>query len=480
LYQIYFIAYTMDSTKNFFDAWMNTQSKIVGNLMDTSKKFQESLGKNEIVEKSVDLYNNLLEKQKSLVDSMMGNLHEKVGKEKAGDFIREWMDSQLKLGQKWLGMLTNPQAGASDNFTDRIDHLDKLYGDWTKVYTQFFNNIGKPLEMPFLSNPFQNNSFSNLIKNTQTYMKMFELWQPIYKLTQSNTIGLDSLGKVMDMDRYREVMDNVFQFMTPEKSQNFLEQIKKYNEIMLESMGGMKGFFGDSFNQVQKLLPHGIFDKNLGSLAQVTGQLNDHFQKIINPYFTMIPAGREKDIAGVVVQVQELLAKYYIKATEMQNIVYATGQHAMEKSVREVMKQAQEKSEMISFDHFFSIWVEVMESDMIALFASETFVKALGELTRLALELKAKLDKQMEQMLAAVPLVPRSEMDEVNATIYDLRTKIRHLETKLKELDEHKGKLNQETQPVVAVVETPVKVVEKVEKTTTPKKTTAKTKKASE
>jgi BMFP domain-containing protein YqiC len=426
----------MDSTKNFFDAWMNTQTKLVGNLMDTSKKLQDSIGKNELVEKSVDLYNNWFEKQKNLFDSLFSNLKQKENQEQAGDFLKDWLETQIKLGQKWINFLSNnPNAEIkSANAATYLDGMKTMYEDWNKVYGQFFKPQNPASGLLDFSNPFKTN-FSDLINNTQTYMKMFELWQPIYKITQSNSMGLDAFNKMLDADKYREVLDSIFHFMTPEKSQMFLQQIQAYNELIFGPNYGTQGPLNDAFSQIQKLLPHGIFDKNLGSLANISQQFTEQFHKFINPYFTMIPAGKEKDIAGLVIKVQEHYAKYYIKATEIQNLVYATGQKAIEQAVSKVMQEAQAKAETISFDHFYTVWVDTMETEMIHLFGSDRYSKLLGDLLKHGLELKNKLEKQMEYMLAPLPVVPRSEMDEINATVYELKNKIRVLEQKLKELN---------------------------------------------
>jgi hypothetical protein len=415
----------MDSTKNFLEAWISTSGKLVDNLIDTSKKIQESLKKGDVVEKSVDLYKNWFDKQKNLTDSVISTLQDR-GKEKMPEFVKDWMDSQVQLSKRWLDFFSQvaQQKDKTQTATDYIQTVQKMYADWSRNFQQIF---------PSISSVAQNigaipSNISALIDNTRTYMKMYEMWQPIYKMMQSNTMGIDALPKMMDMDKYREVMDGMFQFMNPEKSQSLLAQAQKYSEMFMGNMPQMPNLFGGAVPQL-----NGFFDKNLSSLAQISQQFSEQFHQFINPYFTMIPASPEKDMAGLVMAIQDKFAKYYVKAAEIQQLVYGTGQKTMEKAVKTVMEKARTTAELISFDDFYAVWVEMMETDMIALLGSDGYSKLQAKLVQTGLEIKTGLEAQMEQMLAPIPVVPRSEMDELNATVHELKNKVRALEGKLKE-----------------------------------------------
>ncbi|NJO02915.1 MAG: hypothetical protein HC880_15650 [Bacteroidia bacterium] len=365
----------MDSTKNFFDAWMNTQTKFVDNLMDTSKKIQESLNNGEVIEKSVELYNKWFDNQKSLTDAMMTAVKEQNGQQKTPDFFKNWMESQMELGKKWMEYLN---YAASKNTRDKglevyIDNMQGLYEDWNRIYNQMFSQINpssQRLEFPL---GFGNQSFSSFINNTHTYMKMFELWQPIYKMMQSNTMGLDSLSKILDMDRYKEVLDNIFHFMEPEKSRSFLEMIQKYNEVFV-------GYTNTkSLDQFQQLMPGNFMDSNITTLAQMAQQFSEQFNKFINPYFTMMPAGREKEMFRIMISIQDKYTRYYMRALEMQNMIYVAGQKSIEKAVKEIMQKAQEKASLITFDEFYTSWVNTIEEEIITLFGSDAYSRLQGE-----------------------------------------------------------------------------------------------------
>jgi BMFP domain-containing protein YqiC len=68
---------------------------------------------------------------------------------------------------------------------------------------------------------------------------------------------------------------------------------------------------------------------------------------------------------------------------------------------------------------------------MIELFAGNAFSKIQGDLLQIGLQIKTDLDKQMEHYLAPLPVVPRSEVDEMNATIKELKDRVQRLEKAL-------------------------------------------------
>lgn len=430
----------MDSTKNFFDAWMNTQTKFVDNLVDTSKKISNSLQQGDVIGKSVELYQTWFNNQKGLREDMMHSMQNNPDN-KAPEFLKNWMESQMELGKKWMDLLHYAAGKESGNqdWSAQIENMQYLYNDWNAIYNQIFHQFGKPINgLDYTPGNLNKHTFAGFIDNTRTYMKMFELWQPIYKMMQSNTLGIDSLTKVLDMDKYKEVIDSIFHFMDKDQSKGFLEMIQKYQEFM-SNPSGINNFLSVPLAQIlQQFPPSNLLDKNLNTLAKMSYDFSEQFHKFVQPYFTMIPAGRDKEMLGLVIRIQDLYNKYYLKGIEMQSLVYVASQQAIEKAVREIMRKSQEKSELTHFDEFYAAWVNTLEEDVIVLFGGSQYSALQGELLKLGLEIKADLDKLMEYMLAPLPVVPRSEVDEINATLYELKAKVRMLEKQLKNVDQEK------------------------------------------
>jgi BMFP domain-containing protein YqiC len=408
----------MDSTKNFFEAWMNTQSQIAGKIKET---FENS----EVLNKSVELYKSWFDNQKSLADSILSSMQGK-GSEQMPEMVQKWMEAQAQAGTRLMEFFGQSAQQPSSSF-NMAQSAQDWYGNITKGLQAMMGNT-QQFSPNFMQMPQQAN---NLLNNAQTYLQMMDMWQKGHKMWQTmsggkTTLGAEDMMKAFDMNQYKGVMDSMFQFMTPDKSQNFLQQIQQYNQTILERFPEMQKMFGEQWGKMTK--PEAMLHSGLQTISDVYQNFSEQFHKVINPYFTTAPAGREKEMTTLMMQVQDKLVQYYIKSTEIQQLAYEIGKKAMEKTLQQAIAKVGSNLEAMPFDEFYNLWVDTMENDTIAFFSSLEYSTLQGKVVQLGLEIKGGLERQMEKMLAGLPVVPRSEMDALNQTVHELKRKVRDLE----------------------------------------------------
>ncbi|TAE18656.1 MAG: hypothetical protein EAZ95_03615 [Bacteroidetes bacterium] len=409
----------MDSTKNFFEAWMNTQSQIAGKIKET---FENS----EVLNKSVELYKSWFDNQKSLADSILSSMQSK-GSEQMPEMVQKWMEAQAQAGTRlmeFFGQNTQQQSSPAFNMAQSAQDW---YGNIAKGLQAMMGNT-QQFSPNFMQMPQQAN---NLLNNAQTYLQMMDMWQKGHKMWQTMSGGKTSFGaedmmKAFDMNQYKGVMDGMFQFMTPDKSQSFLQQIQQYNQTIMERFPEMQKMFGEQWGKMTK--PEAMLHSGLQTISDVYQNFSEQFHKVINPYFTTAPAGREKEMTSLMMQVQDKLVQYYIKSTEIQQLAYQIGNKAMEKTLQQAIAKVGANLDAMPFDEFYNLWVDTMENDTIAFFSSLEYSTLQGKVVQLGLEIKGGLERQMEKMLAGLPVVPRSEMDALNQTVHELKRKVRDLE----------------------------------------------------
>jgi polyhydroxyalkanoate synthase subunit PhaE len=76
-------------------------------------------------------------------------------------------------------------------------------------------------------------------------------------------------------------------------------------------------------------------------------------------------------------------------------------------------------------------WLNTNDKHLTALFATAGYSKLQAELNTFGMKLKQHMNAQMEKAMKNVPVVPRSEMDELYKTVYELRKRINMLEKQL-------------------------------------------------
>jgi hypothetical protein len=91
----------------------------------------------------------------------------------------------------------------------------------------------------------------------------------------------------------------------------------------------------------------------------------------------------------------------------------------------------QNPEQIITFEDFFNTWMDTTEPMMIELYRSPAFGKLQAEALAVSTAIKSRFEKQLELLLEPLPIAPRSEIDELNAIIHELRSKVRTLEREL-------------------------------------------------
>jgi polyhydroxyalkanoate synthesis regulator phasin len=96
----------------------------------------------------------------------------------------------------------------------------------------------------------------------------------------------------------------------------------------------------------------------------------------------------------------------------------------MQENVDEVSKI----SDVAGYTAFFQKWVEKSEKSFISVFNTDEYSKLQGELVELNVEIKDKSQKISEAMLSSLPVVLKSEADDLHKSVYELRKRIKELE----------------------------------------------------
>lgn len=437
----------MDSTKNFFDAWLNTQSKIVDNLMDTSQKIKASM-QDFKTGATADIIQNWADDQKAIFEDMMQSIQNKQTDEsKISSFFESMMNSQMNFAK----VLTD--TFSQNNGEAQGSHLNKIQENLNNIYQQWITQFGKPLqEFQYMPGNLTQDSLMAFFDNQRLSMQMLELWQPIKNLFSQENPNAELFLKVFNWNQYFQLL----QGLVPSQFSNqwdFFQNQKPFDFGNWSDTGNMfNGFF-------QQLNPTEMMSQSFSRFGEFSTQAFEQISRVFKPYVTMIPAGREKEMMVFGAEVRQKQFQYYLKGREMQILVFTAGQKSMEKVIRNLILKVLENSQLIQFDDFYNEWVNTTEKDFIEFFASETYSTLQGELLNLNGEIKSLFDKYLELAFAPLPVVPRSEMDELNKTVYELKKKVQQLEKQM---------ATSEQKPQV----TPKP------KRTTPKKTTAsKTKK---
>jgi BMFP domain-containing protein YqiC len=122
---------------------------------------------------------------------------------------------------------------------------------------------------------------------------------------------------------------------------------------------------------------------------------------------------------------------YNLKNTQMQYMMYATGMKAMDEVSENLYTRMRNGEDFNSFSNVYQEWLNTNDKHFVTLFETEEYSKLMSEVSALQLGLKKKIENQMEKAFSNLPLINRSEMDELYLTIQGLKSRISMLENQI-------------------------------------------------
>jgi len=239
------------------------------------------------------------------------------------------------------------------------------------------------------------------------------------------------MKNLFDPANYKKVTEELFTSFFPTTNLN----------TMLESnMKMVKDFFANNttvnkdFQEYWKLFtdkfPH-LISGDFAKFTDTFKGFNTSLTETFSPMMKLVAPSKEKENVELAMVNFDKATAYQLKLNELQNHLYKTGQHVSTDMFTYLTEKMKETTMTTSFQPFFNEWVNINEKHYTTLFSTEEFSKLKADLTTLSFEIKKNLEKQFENRIESLPLVVKSEMDELYKTIHDLKKTVKTLENKL-------------------------------------------------
>ncbi len=228
------------------------------------------------------------------------------------------MDTPKTFFEAWI----SPVTSLTENLTPpkMIEQSVEFYGNWfasTSAVAQ--------------------NTLKNIAENSQTLpTQMLLVWEPIYKVIYSNTLGLDTIQKLLRTKKYKRILEETIQSVFPAK----ISQIIKEKNIL-----NLPDF------------QHFIFENTNFSLKNFTKKIQSwlFFQK------------NEKN---------------QNPTKQLQQLIYQTGVDAISKATTQLIEIAKTRPQLVTFEEFCRIWLQITEQDFKLLFDNPNFLQVLQDLIK--------------------------------------------------------------------------------------------------
>jgi len=247
---------------------------------------------------------------------------------------------------------------------------------------------------------------------------------------------MDAFKNQMTADMYTNLTKQMFGNMFNQSSMQ---------DVYDNGIKQLQGFFTNQNNlgkeyyaQMQNISKD--FPKMFGtsdavnSLKEFSGQFHNVFGKTFEPLMKLVNAGKEKENAEAMISFMDRMGEYSIKQAELQSYLQTTAKKGVEKIAQQYAEKFSDPktyTQTPGAQEMYSEWVKVNEQLFTELFASEEFSKVKGEALNLSMDVKKHFEKQFETTFANMPVVFKSEVEDLQKTIYELKKQVKDLHAKV-------------------------------------------------
>jgi class III poly(R)-hydroxyalkanoic acid synthase PhaE subunit len=331
------------------------------------------------------------------------------------EFIDQWTESTGKFYKAFQGM-------------DLTEGLKKDSGDFFSLYDSWKDTFGKYFDVMIKNYPLpvSKDTLSKLFAGADAYVKLYEFWEPLMKTLQERAVKPDSYNDLFDPSKYKEMIDKVFGFSSPETITEFYGQASK----LIETWGSKEQLFIKPWMDVQQKNIDAYLDLASGdpdASMNIFHNMYSAFEGTIGKAFKLPAVGKDREEIELLLKTLDRYSVYLARNAEFQHKIYMTGQSSMEDVVDAAAKKVSENGEIAGFDEFFKLWTSTNEKAFLELFKTEEFSKIQGSVLDAALDARKHFHQLMELYLSDFPIALRSEMDDVYQTIYSMKRNVREL-----------------------------------------------------
>jgi len=428
----------MTNTKDLISTVVETQTKAMNSFVETASKFQEALKSDNAIEKTSEVYKDWWESQMSLfknisIENNSNPIKETI--EKSEDLYKSFYDKQLDAFKKAaefnlnmyhsLSNFGKPATETTQSYVDMNSTWNTLFDSWTKTLTSTMDSMTRTLP-----NVLNTDSFQKMFNTTATYTKFQEVFKPYTNLNPSN-FNFDTLKSMMDVAHYKNLTEELFKSFFPTNNlsglmENNAKMIQDFIKTQQNSSKDMQEYwklFSDKFPQ--------LISGDYMKFVDTYKQMNTSFTDTFSPLMKLVSDSKEKENVEIAIAMMDKVSIYNSKLSQMQQLLYATGQKVGTETIVWLSEKYKNPSFQTSLQPLFNEWVNLNEKLYSDLFATDEFSALKAELTTISMEIKQHLEKQFENRVESLPLVVKSEMNELYKTIHDLKQTVKSMETKI-------------------------------------------------
>ena len=411
------------TTKNMFETMADMQKQAIETMTNAAKTMQQTMGNGTNINMDSETFKKWYDGQMNWFNQVNGqnnNMHNGM------EFFTNYMNKQNEMAKQWMEMTQNMMPNMNNNFDMKNMNLDSMmnvFNSWKSTMTDSYNEM-----MKNFNNGETKNNFADMFNNSEMYMKTFQFFMPMMKSLNDKTFTPEMFKNMFNTAAYKEMMDKMFN-MNPDMMKNMMENpmMVSMKENMIKMMDAGKTNYDNmknNMNMGNMFNANPIMDNMTNNYNQMYAQMQTSMAPLTKLFGNNATAVNMESIK----EMMDMMAAYNTKNNQMQYMMYTTGMKAMDEVAENMYAKVKNGEDVKEFAEVYKNWLNTNDKHFVTLFETPEYSKLMSEVSALQLNLKGKIEKQMEKSFEKLPFINRTEMNELYKTIQDMKNRFNAIE----------------------------------------------------
>jgi len=337
--------------------------------------------------------------------------------EQADSMMKVWTEAQKKMWENWYEMsqnVTNPTTLFSGM---------GMYNQWQKMSAQWID------AMSGNANPAAKNLSRQFATAQSTMMNFLEMttkaWNTMIPKLESGQDWQTVLNSYME--QFRKQMANPAQWM--QTSQQTTDMLQTYAQSMQTAMmPWMK-----PLQMAPSMLGVAMSGKNGGTeLIDMSRMFWQAYDDTMGRMVGMPGVGFTRELEEKLSNGYKSWSQARQAMDEYQLLVSDAWSGVMEEVLREMMKRAEKGQPIESIRDLVRLWTTAADESFDKVFRSEKYAEVQAKFVTTYMEYRIQEQQIIDEMLKYSHIPTRTDVDEANRNIYELRKEVKALKKALK------------------------------------------------
>ncbi len=344
------------------------------------------------------------------------------------EFYQHWMKDQEELAKKWWKTF-GEAAGApapyfsTPDFSKVMEDGVKFWKAWAKQAEKFLplGETGKTKEETF---PFLK-GYSNWLS------AWYDFWKP--QTEQLRAMGYDEelISKYFTVDAYRDFIKKFHDIYPAETWSVFLDKTDQAFDQYIEFLNDIDLPFDEMAAFWDRMLVR-LTPLNEVPLFRLGNNIHHYLEIMANPFYAIVGTPKLLRAQKLMRDIQFYYLSFVLKNAELRGKLLESSMAVLPETIKAYMEDYESSGQVPDGTEFFQHYIDNLDEHLQKLLASDDYGRIQNEVGRTGVTLKSKMDELVELSVAGLPLMTKSDEDDIAREIEALRVKLRELSDKHK------------------------------------------------